>query len=60
MMCLVKQTIDNLSSIVFEEILKNNILDLVQEEDNIKELREKYLVKLNKIKSVKKYIDDSL
>jgi vacuolar protein sorting-associated protein 1 len=60
MMCLVKRTIDNLSSIVFEEILKNNILDLVQEKDNIKELREKYLLKLNKIKSVKKYIDYSL
>ena len=60
MMCLVQRTINNLSSIVFEEILKNNILDLVQEKDNIKELRDKYLIKLNKIKNVKKYIDDSL
>ena len=60
MMHLVQKTIDSLSSILFEEILKNNIIDLVQEKDNIKELRDKYLIKLKKIKNVKKYIDDSL
>ena len=60
MMFLVKKTEEDLSSVIFENILKSDISKLIEEEDNVKELRNKYSQQLEKLNSAKKYIEKSL
>ena len=55
-----KENRRRLSSVIFENILKSNISNLIQEEDDVKELREKYSQQLEKLISAKKYIENSL
>ena len=60
MMFLVKKTEEDLSSVIFENILKSDISKLIEEENDVKELRDKYSQQLEKLNSAKKYIENSL
>ena len=59
-MSLVKKTEEELPSIIFEQILKNDIPSLIEEESDIRDLRKEYSQQLEKINSAKKYIESSL
>ena len=60
MMSLVKKTEEELPSIIFEQILKNDISSLIEEESDIRDLRKEYSQQLEKINSAKKYIESSI
>jgi len=60
MMNLVNKTIKNLSTVLFNEIMKNDIEMLIKEKNNISTIRNEYKSQLDKINSAKIYIEKIL